>query len=181
MTNSRELIGPRGGPFMNSRTWTLLKLSPQSLVKYTEYMDQYYPYIQYYYPKYQRTVRPHGVRKAKRVPWPVFPGYLFMRVNSRDMGELVSLPVRAYWIRFGGVIEVVPDVVIERLRKLELSGELVREVIHVNNPYRVGVSVRVHLSVGDILAVVVKRLGDRVVVEAPWCRCVVPKHLLEVA
>ena len=83
-----------------------------------------------------------------------------------------------YWVRFNGVIDVVPDRVVERLRLLETNGELFKEVMHVD-PYRMGVSVRVHLSVGDILGIVVGKAGGKIVVESPLCRCVVPGHLLE--
>ncbi len=159
--------------------WALLRVTPQSQERYIEDVDRFCPHVQCYYPVYMRTIRPHGARKIRKVPWPVFPGYLFMRVTNRDLSQLVSLPVRAYWIRFGGVIDVIPDKVVERLRKLELAGDLIREVVYVN-PYRSGVSVRVHLPVGDILAVVVKRMGERVLVDSPLCRVVVPGHLLEV-
>jgi hypothetical protein len=166
--------------FVSQEHWGLLKLNPLAQGRYVEYVDRYYPHVECYYPRYERVVRPHGSRGRRRVWSPIFPGYLFVRVKRREMPELVTLPVRAYWIRFGENIEIVPDIVIKRLRELELAGELVREVMHVE-PYRVGVQVRVHLEVGDIRAVVVKRgPGDRVVVDSVWCRCVVPRHLLEV-
>jgi hypothetical protein len=160
--------------------WGLLKLAPMSQERFIQHVNEYYSHIECYYPRYERTIRPNGARGKKKVWWPVFPGYVFMHVRKGDLYEMVNLPVRAYWVRFGGSIELIPDRVIEKIKELEEKKELVREVRYVEQ-YRHGVGVRVHLPVGDILAVVVKCKGDRVIVEAPLGRCVVPRHMLELS
>jgi hypothetical protein len=126
-------------------------------------------------------VRPHGRRKTIKVLRPVYPGYVFARLGDWDMHELISLPVRAYWVRFGGVIEVVHDRVIQRVKEFEGRNELVREVINAGNPYRSGVRVYVHMDMADFVATVVKLVGgSRVLVDTPIGRGIVPVHSLEV-
>jgi hypothetical protein len=143
-------------------------------------MDEYCPEIEYYFPKYETEVRPHGARRPVRVTRPVFPGYIFVRNGEGDTRRLTGLPVRAYWVQFGGKREEVSDRVIERLKEFESAGELVREVRYVN-PYRRGVRVYVHMDVADLVATVVKVIGNRALVEVPVGTCLVPIHCLEVA
>jgi hypothetical protein len=119
------------------------------------------------------------MRRAVEVQRPVYPGYLFLLVGDRDMRTPVNLPVRASWVRFGGVVESIPDRVIQKLRELERANELVREVKYVN-PYYPGARVRVHLPVQDIMAVIVKIVGKRALVDTPMCRITVPIHRLQV-
>jgi transcription antitermination factor NusG len=111
----------------------------------------------------------------------VYPGYVFVKVEEdTDLHGPVSLPVRAAWVKFGGQVEVVPNRVIEELKRLAGNGELVREVKYIN-PYRAGVCVRVHLPVYDIAGIVIKMVrGNRVEVETSLCRVTVPMHTLEV-
>jgi hypothetical protein len=155
---------------------------------YLGLLHQYYPHIESYFPVYLRLCRPHGCRRPVEVVSPVYPGYLFLKVNCDNLFRPVSLPVKARWVRCGGNgdlskggdITIVPDIAVERLRKLEIAGELVREVKYVN-PYRAGVAVRVHLPVQDIRGVIVKLIGgNRAVVENSFCRVLVPIHGLEV-
>jgi len=160
----------------------LLRLNAQSQKRYLGFVDEYQPGVEIYYPQYEKITRVHGERRPKVVSLPVYPGYLFAKVDlwGGDIRRLCSLPVRAYWVRFGGNVEAVSDRVIMRLKELEIAGELVREIRYVS-PYRHGVSVRVHLPVADLLAVVVKLVGDHAaIVDLPVGRCKVPIHCLEV-
>ena len=157
--------------------WSLLRINPQSQSRYVGFVGEYYPDIEIYYPQYQRTTRPNKCRYPVKELRPVFPGYLFVRAGGN---YLTRLPVRAYWVKFGEDVEIVSQRVIDRLRDLEMAGRLVEEIIHVN-PYRSGVRVRIHLPVGDILAVIVKlQGGTRALVDLPVGKCVVPIHCLEV-
>ena len=156
--------------------WGLLRLSPQSQSRYTKLIDEYYPNVEYYYPRYEVEVRPHGVRKVIRVLRPVYPGYVFMR---QGVEGITKLPVRAYWVRFGGEIERVSDRVIERIRELEGSGELVREVRN-ECLYRAGVRVYIRLGIGDLVGVVCRMVGEnRALVDVSVGKCWVPIHRLE--
>jgi hypothetical protein len=158
-----------------------LRVNPVRQEHYLRLLRQYYPEIEYYFPVYSCYRRPHGYRRAVEVVSPVYPGYLFVRVGEKeDLRGPVGLPVRARWVRFGGKVEVVSGIVVERLRRLEVGNELVREVKNVN-PYVSGARVRVHLPVQDIMAVVVKLVGgNRAVVDSDLCRVLVPIHALEV-
>jgi hypothetical protein len=171
MHDSQELTMPH---------WSLLKVSPQKQRGYVELLKEYCSGIESYYPVYERVVRPHGMRRPMKEVRPVYPGYLFLKVVDGEVRRPVSLPVSARWVRFGGRIEAIPGFVVERLRRLEQEGQLVREVRYVN-PYTPGVRVRVHLPVGDIFAVIVKLVhGNRAMVDTRLCRVIVPIHKLEV-
>jgi hypothetical protein len=160
--------------------WSLLKVSPQKQNGYVELLKEYCQGIESYFPVYQHVTRPHGVRRPVKVSRPVFPGYLFLKVVDGEMRRPVSLPVAARWVRFGGRIEAIPNFVIQRLQKLELDNQLVREVKYVN-PYTPGVRVRVHLPVYDVFGFIVKLVhGNRAVVDTTLCRVIVPIHTLQV-
>ena len=160
--------------------WGLLRVAPISQERYVENVGEFCEGMEVYYPLYERLERKHGMRGCLRVLRPVFPGYVFAKVDSSgdDVRRMVSLPVKAYWVRFGGKIELVGDTIVARIRTLEVTNQLVVEKKY-EDPFRNGISVRVHLPVGDILGVVIKKLGGRVVVDAPMGRCVAPRHLLE--
>jgi hypothetical protein len=160
--------------------WSLLKLNPQKQRGYMELLQEHYPSIESYFPVYRRVCRPAGVRKAREVVRPVYPGYVFLRVVDQDLRGPVSMPVSAKWVRFGGRIEAIPGFVINRLRTLESANELVREVRYVN-PYVPGVRVRVHLPVQDIMGVVVKLVRhNRALVDTPLGRATVQVHALQI-
>jgi hypothetical protein len=124
-------------------------------------------------------IRPHGVRRAREVVRPVYPGYVFLKIGGWDMRGPVSLPIMAQWVRFGGKVEVVSCRVVEGLRTLEGAGELVKEIKYVN-PYHTGVAVRVHLPVCDLAGIIVKLVKNRAFVDTHLCRVMVPIHTLEV-
>jgi hypothetical protein len=163
--------------------WALLRVNAKSQVRYLRFVAEHYPEIEMYYPRYEKKVRPHGMGRPVRVATPVYPGYLFGRIDldGDNIRGLTSLPVRAWFVRFGKEIEAIPDFVIEQLRDLEMAGRLVEEIVYVS-PYRSGVRVKIHLPAGDLLAVIVKiKGGTRAVVELPVGRCTIPIHRLEVA
>lgn len=192
LVETLRLIASKGGGTMttcgcthldagSAAHWSLLKLNPQKQRGYVESLHEYFPGIESYYPIYTKLSRPHGSRRPMRVERPVYPGYLFLKVREGDDWQApVSLPVRARWVKFGGIVESIPDRVVQGLRKLEEAGELVREVKYVN-PYVAGAQVRVHLPMQDLLAVIVRLVGkNRALVEMPLGRATVHLHRLQV-
>jgi hypothetical protein len=160
--------------------WSLLKLNPQSQSRFVDYAHEWCPDVELYYPKYERMSRPHGSRKAMRVLSPVYPGYVFARVDNRYVGGLTRLPVRAWWVKFGGIVETVPGSVISTIRRYEQRNELVREEKHVN-PYSPGVRVRVHMPVGDLFGVISRIYSVQCVqVSLPVGRAIVPVTALNI-
>jgi transcription antitermination factor NusG len=140
------------------------------------------PEVETYYPVFEKLVRPHGLRKPMAVTRPVYPGYVFAKIemNGKSVHMLVSAPVKARFIRFGGTISTVPDDVIRELRRLELSKLLVRE-IHRVNPYIPGKKVRIHTPVADIQAVIIALLNKtRAVVDTPVGRVTVQIHQITI-
>jgi hypothetical protein len=160
--------------------WSLLKVNAQKQRNYVNLLQEYLPGMESYYPVYSKMSRANGHRRAVKVERPVYPGYLFIMVADGNMSGPVSLPVNARWVRFGGVVEAVPDYVVMKLKELERANELVREVKYVN-PYYPGAKVRVHLPVADLAAVIVKLVGrDRALVDTEMCRVMVHLHRLQV-
>jgi len=141
-----------------------------------------------YFPQYERKVRPHGARRPVVKVRPVYPGYLFVRIDFEgpDIGKLVRLPVRARWVRFGladeSHLDIIPNFVVERLQILEKCGRLVVEVKHVS-PYRVGTAVLVQsVQFGCIAATILRLIGDhKAEVNTTLGKAFVPIHMLEVA
>jgi hypothetical protein len=161
-------------------SWSLLKLNPQKQVNYVDLLRTYLPGVEAYYPVYSRVCRPHGSRRPVKVERPVYPGYVFVMSINGDLRGPVNLPVRASWVRFGGRVEGIPGFVVEQLRKLELAGELVREMRYVD-PYVPGARVTVHLPMQDLQAVIVKLVGrNRAMVDTPLCRVTVPIYRLQI-
>jgi hypothetical protein len=161
--------------------WSLLKLNPQKQNNYLRLLGTELPEVESYFPVYTRMSRPHGVRRAREVERPVYPGYVFIRVGDGIcMHGPVSLPISAKWVRFGGKVEVVSNRVIEGLRQLEGNNELIRE-IRYQNPYTPGTFCTVHLPVGDIMGIIVRLMGrNRAIVDSNLCRITVSLHQLQV-
>ena len=166
-----------------SLVWALLKLNPVSQERYLGFVGEYCPEVEVYVPRYECRVRVGGARRPVRVKRPVYPGYVFSRVDfeSGQLREMCSLPVRAYWVRFGKKIGPIPDDIIRKLRTLESTGELVTEVKH-EKKFQKGAMVRVHFPVADILGVVVGfNEYSRVWVKVPLGRIIVPVHIVQIA
>lgn len=166
---------------MNS--WTLLRLNPQNQSKYVEHALDMYPEIGLYYPIFEKITRPARCRHPILVSCPVYPGYVFVNIDldSRLVHALVSCPVKARFIRFGGIIGKIPDMVIVELRKLELAKQLVREQFRVN-PYTPGRQVRVHTPVADISAVIIRLVNQsKAIVDSPLGTITVGIHQIQFA
>lgn len=157
--------------------WYLLRVAPQRQGRYVDYMGRFCPDVELYYPVYRKIVRPHGVRRPVVRELPVFPGYVFGRVEN-GIHRMAERDARL--VRFGDYYGIVQDVVIEGLKKLECTNQLVREVEKVS-PYRVGVRVRIHLSAGDLIGVITRvQSVQSVCVDIGKCRALVPIHSLEI-
>jgi hypothetical protein len=161
-------------------TWALLRTSPQSQDRYVEHVRENCPEVETYFPVYRKITRPARKRHPIPVTLPVFPGYVFAHFDlandSRVVRLLVSSPVRAYFIRFGGEIGIVPHAVIAELRRLESLGQLIKEQAR-RNPFRPGRPVMVHTPMYDIQAVIVRLMGgNRVIVDTPLGEATVRIH-----
>jgi transcription antitermination factor NusG len=114
------------------------------------------------------------------VTLPVYPGYIFVHIGmeNESIYLLTHAPTKAWFVRFGGLISVIPEGVITELRRLELARELMREEV-VSHPFNPGRKVIVHFPTADIHAVVLRLLNEsRVVVDSPLGNITVPVHKL---
>jgi|SRR6516164_1322886 hypothetical protein len=160
--------------------WALLKLNPVSQDKYVRCIHEWFPRVETYFPIYSRVVRVRGSRQGVKVIRPVYPGYIFIRVDQGGVYGVTRLPVRAWWVKFGGIVETVPGSVITTIKRYEQDNQLVREEQYVN-PYRSGTRVRVRVDVVDLVATVVRLVqGGRALVDLPVGNCVVPISRLEI-
>jgi transcription antitermination factor NusG len=101
--------------------WTLIKTPAQTQTRYVSQVEEFHPSIPIYIPTYKHTTRPHGRRLAITIIKPVYPGYIFAQPDL-TLGEhyyLTRLPTKAYFVRFGREISLIPERVIEELRRLE--------------------------------------------------------------
>jgi len=166
---------------MNS--WTLLRLNAQNQTRYIEHVHEHVPCVETYFPVYEKKTRPHGKRQPIVVIRPVYPGYIFAKLNmsGKEVHLMINLPVRARFIKLNGengerMISTIPDRVIQELRRLESMHMLVCEM-HKQSPYVPGLKVRVHTPVADIQAIVIALLhGKRVKVDSALGTMSVPVH-----
>jgi hypothetical protein len=116
---------------------------------------------------------------------------VFARLQLEDSIKLTSLPVRAFFFRYSHLdpetgestrlISRIPQRVIDKLKELESLNLLVQDRVYVN-PYRPGTTVRVHLPIADIEAIIIHMIGQtRVCVEGPLGRMILPVARLVVA
>jgi hypothetical protein len=159
---------------MTHVVWTLLRLNPAHQPRFTAHLAENLPEIEYYFPLFRKLTRPHRQRHPISVTLPVYPGYVFCRIdpNTGGVHRLISTPVRAYFIKFGRNISIVPDAVISDLRLKESTNNLVQERI-IADPYRPGVKVRIHLPIATIDGIIIQCQGNRVVVDTNLGRAVV--------
>jgi transcription antitermination factor NusG len=163
-----------------SESWTLLRLNPLNQSRYVDHVTESFPEIPTYFPQYLKTTRPARKRKPILVTKPVYPGYIFARINLQDhtIHQLTSTPVRAYFVRFGGTIGMIPDRVIIELKKLESLNMLVRELPR-RDPFAPGTRVVIHLPMSDIRGIVTMLLhANRAIVDTSLCKVTVPIHTL---
>jgi transcription antitermination factor NusG len=159
-------------------SWTLLRLNAQNQTKYLEQVQEHMPDVETYFPTYEKITRPHGRRQPVVVIRPVYPGYVFAKldISGSDIRLMISLPVRARFIKFGGNVSTIPERVIHELRRLESLHLLVREIQRIS-PYAPGVKVRIHTPIADIQAIVIALVhGKRIRVDSPLGSVVVPIH-----
>ena len=161
-------------------SWTLLRLNAQNQDRYVDYVHEHIADVETYYPTYEKVTRPHGKRQPIVVIRPVYPGYLFAKLDldGKDVHLMVSMPIRARFIKLKGegAISTIPDRVIYELRRLESLHMLVREV-HRVSPYQPGVKVRIHMPIADISAIVIALLhGKRIRVDSALGTMSVPVH-----
>jgi hypothetical protein len=148
--------------------------------RFTAFIAERFSHIELYAPAYKRLTRPHGKRRPIVVTASVFPGYVFAHVDivGGDASRLTTTPFRVHWIRFAGEIEHIPDAVITELRRLEATGELVKEELR-DDPLRPGRRVRVHTPVADINGIVIRLMNCHgVLVDTAIGRLTAPIHLI---
>jgi len=158
-------------------SWTLLRLNAQNQNKYVEHVQENIPDVELYFPRYEKITRPHGMRQPIVVKRPVYPGYIFAKldINGESVHMLISTPVRARYVKFGQNIPTIPDRVIWDLQRLEGLKVLVREV--QVNPFQPGRKVRIHTPVYDIQAMIISLLhGKRALVDTTLGRMSVHLH-----
>jgi transcription antitermination factor NusG len=161
-------------------SWTLLRLNPQLQTRYIYHVQEHVPDVETYFPCFEKITRPHGRRQPVVVIRPVYPGYIFAKidVDGQCIHMMTTLPVRARFIKLkgNGLISTIPDRVIHELRRLENLRLLVREIHHIS-PYQPGVKVRVCTPVADIQAIVIALLhGKRIKVDSTLGVMSVPMH-----
>jgi len=168
--------------------WTLLRLNPQLQAKYVEYICEHVPNVELYFPVYTRMCRPAGRRYPLAVTLPVYPGYVFARVElpSRSVQSLIGAPIKAWYIKLKSLpddertISTIPDRVIEVLRTMEERNELVVEAVK-ESPFKPGRKIVIRYPQFDIAAICVKIRGTRVEAETNLGRVVVPVHTITLA
>lgn len=155
--------------------WFLLHCNTAQQHRYTKHIAEHFPATEIYYPQYGRLSRPHGMRRPISIPTPVYPGYIFARPDSATHPRsLVSTHPRAYYVRFGPNIALVPNDIIDKLRIMESLNQLVTEKTAAN-PYKPGKRVIIHTPVADIQAIIVHLIGhNRVLVDTNFCQITVP-------
>ena len=161
-------------------SWTLLRLNAQNQDRYVSYVREHITDVETYFPTYEKITRPHGKRQPIVVIRPVYPGYLFAKLDTdgKDVHLMISMPIRARFIKLkgDGAISTIPERVIHELRRLESLHLLVRE-IHRVSPYQPGVKVRVCTPIADIQAIVIALLhGKRIKVDSALGTMSVPIH-----
>lgn len=110
-----------------------------------------------YCPMIQRRVR--HARRTREVLRPLFPGYLFVRIDpdlQRWRPILSTHGVRTL-VRFGDRLSFVEDGLVESLKARELEGIIVKPT----EPYRLGQQVRMHGGPFDGLAATIIDMDER--------------------
>ena len=109
--------------------WTLLRMAPQAQSRYILHVAQRMPDVEIYYPQYRKKTRPANSRHLITKTLPVYPGYLFTRLDSTRIRPLLQTPIRVHFVRFGPSLSIVPDRVILQIRHLESLNMLMRESV----------------------------------------------------
>ena len=161
--------------------WALLKLNPQQQDKYLEYVHERLPDVETYYPRYDRVTRPAGKRQPISLKTAVWPGYIFVVYRITYQRLLLTLPVRAWFIRLAydraedmnNQVSLMPDWVIQGIRRMEANNDLVHQPRKLT-PYTRGTDVLVHLPVRTIRATIIRVAGSSALVDTDWSHMRVP-------
>lgn len=168
---------------MTENPWLLLRLNPQIQPKFVDHISASLPDVDLYFPLYSKVTRPANKRTPITVQLPVYPGYIFARVNleTDDFFQLTHAPYRASFVRFNGNLGIVPDRIIPFLREKESLNQLVVEKI-VENPYYPGRRVRIILPLITIEGFVLHMIGqNRVKIDTQLGPSTVHLHSVELA
>ena len=153
-----------------------MRLAPSTQPRFVGYVTEKYPEVQIYYPLYLRRSRPARTRHPIQIPTPVFPGYIFAKIQTDSVivSELTNTPIRAFFVKFGPDLGIVPEWEIERIRRLESLNQLVK-ITTKENPYRPGTKIRIMHTLLDIDAIIIYPMGqDRALVRTESGKFVVP-------
>ena len=154
------------------RHWYLIRTKPHSEYRAAESLE--HEGLEFFLPSV-RVPRPH----SGHVEAPLFPGYLFLRIDAESWPSLLRLPGVSGWVRFDGVVSPVPDQVVaqlaERIASIDRGGGLWTQ-------FRRGQKVRVVSGPMDNLAEIVDEptspedrvrvllqfMGRLVAAQVPW-------------
>lgn len=150
--------------------WTLLRLSANLQTRFLEHVQEQYPDAKLYFPTFTRLTRPARKRHTIQQTVPVYPGYIFTGADS--IGRVKST-IRFHYIRFGGKIALVPDSVIQELKRLESINQLVvsKQMI---NPYSPGTRILIHTPAYDLKAIVIQCSKNNLLADTPLGTISVP-------
>jgi transcription antitermination factor NusG len=155
--------------------WTLIKTPAQTQARYVSQVEEFHPAIPFYIPTYQHATRPAKYRRVILVTRPVYPGYIFVKPDL-SLGEhyaLTRLPTKAYFVRFGRELSMIPEYVIDELRRLESLHQLIQQDQN-DTKLHPGQRVRVAFPTIDVLAVLIHVTPSKAVVDTPLGRTTVP-------
>jgi len=90
------------------RHWYLIRTKPHSEYIAAESLER--EGLEFFLPSVRVPQTPSGQVEA-----PLFPGYLFLRIDADTWPSLLRLPGISGWVRFEGVTPPIPDEVVEHL------------------------------------------------------------------
>jgi hypothetical protein len=160
-----------------AHSWTLLRTQPANQSRFIETLEERFPEVEYYFPRYTTLARPARHRRPKQVIKPVYPGYIFAKpdLNSGDQYHITRLPVRAFFIKFGRDIELIPDKVIETIKYMEKNLVYIQD--HAPQTlYKAGCTLLIHTTMADITATLIRISHNRAIVDTNLGPMTVPLH-----
>lgn len=159
-----------------TNSWMLLKTAAQSQPRYISQVAEYHPSIPFFIPQYRKLCRPHGKRIAILITRPVYPGYIFVKpdFNTGEHHQLTRLPTKAYFVRFGRELSLIPDRVIDELRRLESLHQYILEDQN-DVKYYPGQKIRIAFPTIDVIATLIHIIsGNKVLADSPIGRVTAP-------
>lgn len=120
--------------------------------------------FEHYLPLIARESQWHD--RKKRILWPLFPGYVFVRFASRDAATVVSLPGVVNIVSVAGAPAPIPEGDIANIRALvaaaEATGSLPEPEVLLDEGQRVEI---VRGPFRGVRGIVVERRGKRIVLQ----------------